>query len=84
MYFILKFSVHAIRAGFTRGWMYDKGWIQAEKDPQSFSPRAVPAPTPSLAEQAWHTAQASLKAWSLHHGNKALEPCSGLGLGKGH
>lgn len=82
MYFILKFSMHAIRTGFTRGWMYDKA---AFKDTQSFSPRAVPAPTPRWqSRRGTQSGEASPKAWSLHHGNKALEPCRGLGLRKGH
>lgn len=59
-------ACHQSRSEFTRVWMYDNGWIQAKKTLQSFSQRAVPAPTPlaSVAreERAWHTAQ-NKPAW---------------------
>lgn len=67
--------MHVIRAAFTRGWMYNKGWIQANKDPQSFSLRAVPTPTPSLAEQAWHsTGEGSLRPGACTTGMRLQNP----------
>lgn len=80
MYFILRFSVHVIGAGFPRGWMGDKGWIQTET-PELF-PKGCPCSQPWLQSRAGtQLRRGQLRAWSLHPGNEAAGTtlhCSGF------
>lgn len=85
MYFILKFSVHAIGAGFPRGWMYDKGWIQT-KTPRAFLQGLSLLPAlAGRAGLAHSSGGASSGPGACTTGMRLQEqPCSALGLRKGH